>query len=106
MATIAPRDKPESPPGQEKPPKPTPPPDNPANPGEGCYGCKYLDPSRALTDPDGTQITVGICRRYAPHPVVTVATTPMITLFPQMRPDEWCGEYEAVPPHPAHLPSP
>jgi|SRR5215831_6120013 len=87
--------------------KPETPPANPANPEEGCYSCKYLDVSKAFDDPaTGEPMSVGACRRYAPHPIVTVTAAPMITLFPAMRADEWCGEYEAAPPHVEHAARP
>jgi hypothetical protein len=64
----------------------------------GCGTCVFAKPDANPDRPDLLH-----CRRYPPVPLVSVDGKDIVSFFPPMRADGWCGEYSERPPEPARM---
>jgi hypothetical protein len=55
-------------------------------PAECCKKCKFFLPAEP---------TQGYCRRYPAHPIM--GAQGVISFFPQMLNEGWCGEFAPIP---------
>jgi hypothetical protein len=68
---------------------------NPHNPAERCDGCRFYSPE---SDKKGK------CHRLPPVPVFD-GTPKTPSVFPEVLPTAWCGEWQPIPPAPPPPPT-